>query len=646
MTDKLAAALQLAERGFRVFPLAINGKVPAIDGNWRVVATSDAEKVRNLWTCPIFDSVMDYNIGIAVDERTVVLDVDVRDGKQGAKNLAAWEAINGELPATYEVRTASGGRHLYFECDDSRGFPKELVRHVDIKGHGGFVVGPGSEIDGKRYVVRSGTASVGALPENAACLAGKAPRERVATTASPAVVLVDPDAPTAIARAREWLERHAPDHGTYAVAARVKDFGVSEQAALDLLMDHWPPAAAKGEEHVAFRVANAYRYGQNAVGVASAEAEFEAVEIDRKPAPKRRGLYYVRWRDASADVEQPYLIDDVMDLGGMVVTYGDSNTGKSYVVLDQAFHIATGRAWNGHKVRGGLVAYVAAEGGRGFMKRIDAFRRHYGAPDVPFALIPCPVDLHSAEGDTGRLIRLIRDAEADFGQKCVLIVLDTLARVMVGGDESAAVDMGKFVGHSDRLRAATGATVNIIHHTGKDTSKGARGSSALRAATDTEIEVGGNAVTVRKQRDLAPIDPARFALRSVEVGQRSDGKTITACVVEWIAESEFDRKVSPLAKQFLGILDRLIVERMEAIGGEEEPDKADIAVTWSDWEKAGKTSLKGVRGKSINRTALFGLRLELSESGLIERVGKYQWVTVDCPNCPISPSTPVSAQSN
>src|SRR5262249_42898516 len=115
------------------------------------------------------------------------------------------------------------------------------------------------------------------LPKFIQELRSATPRIRIA---EPTVALVDVDSPSAVARAVDWLSTKAPDHGTYSVAARVKDFGISEDTCVELLMEHWPPAEAKGIEHITFRVQNAYRYGQNAPGIASAEAEFDAVEVD------------------------------------------------------------------------------------------------------------------------------------------------------------------------------------------------------------------------------------------------------------------------------------------------------------------------------------------------------------------------------
>jgi len=628
--SKLQSALRLSKQGFRVFPLVPNGKIPAITGDWQEVATRDPAKIERLWTDPVFGTEQDYNIGIALDRDVIVVDVDTRDGKKGDESLRLWEACNEQLPETYTVTTASGGQHRYFSVDDSSGFPKELCKHVDLKGYGGYVVAPGSTIGGNGYVgVRSEMRPLPAVGIAVDRVARDAKRKNSSGNA-----LSELDTPDAIKRATAYLAT-APDSGTFKVACRVKDFGISQETALELMAEHWQGASSREHDHIAFRVENAYRYGQSPPGIASPEAEFEAVE----PAPaagtaQRRGLYAIRWVDDKPELDRPYLIDEVMDSGAMAVTYGDSNVGKTFVVLDQAFHIAAGRDWNGHKVRPGLVVYVASEGGKGFSKRIEAYKRHYGVKDIPFSLVPCPIDLHATgdANDTGRLIRLIRGEEAHFGQKCALIVVDTLARAMGGGDENTSVDMGLMVGHCDRLRAATGAAINLIHHTGKDKSKGARGSSALRAATDTEIEIDDGLLSIQKQRDMGKADDMRFELDSIEIGARTDGRPVSACVVRWVAVTEFEERLSSAAKGMLDVFDRLIEARTAEIEEDESlsnADKADllkrVKVPWDSWQMSVLSCQKGPRGKKLNRTALYPLRQELSDSGLVAKDAKNQW---------------------
>jgi RecA-family ATPase len=93
------------------------------------------------------------------------------------------------------------------------------------------------------------------------------------------------------------------------------------------------------------------------------------------------------------------------------------------------------------------------------------------------------------------LIDLIAEVARQTDKRVVLVVIDTLARAMAGGNENASEDMGAFVRNVDRVRSATSAHTMIVHHSGKNKAAGARGHSSLRAATDTEIEIDQRIVT-------------------------------------------------------------------------------------------------------------------------------------------------------
>lgn len=635
MASKLQSALTLAQQGYRVFPLAINGKTPAIEGNWRKIATTDPAKIESFWRCPVMETELDYNIGIALDRTTLVVDIDVRDGKQGTKQLALLEALYEPLPPTFTVESASGGEHRYYTVEDSGAFANKLAEHIDLKGEGGYVVAEGSEIEGRPYRARDeGARATQLLPQwvRDHAPAGRRKDRNSLDGSDHGKPVVQLDLPDAISRATRFLQSNAPDGGTFKVAARVKDFGLSPEQSIETIIEHWPGAAGKSYEHIADRVHHAFRYGQNAPGIASPEAEFEAVEIDLKPPPKRKGLYFTSWPDTVVEAERPYLIDGVLEAGSMIVTYGDSNTGKTFVSLDQAYHIAAGKLWNGHKVKSGPVVYVASEGGPGFAKRVEALKRHFGPADVPFYTVPCLVDLYSDNGSTGSLIKLVREVEALAGGKCVLIVIDTLARAMGGGDENTSTDMGRFVANCDRIRAATGAALNIVHHTGKDKAKGARGSSSLRAATDTEIEIDAGTLTMTKQRDGGMAEGLRFRLLPVEVACREDGAAVTSCVVEWLAVNEFSDEVSPLAAEMFGVLERLMAAKRDEIAEAEdipETDKASkieqAAIPWKEWESALTQDLRGPRGKTLRRTHLYPLRQELVDTGRIVKTKHNEW---------------------
>jgi hypothetical protein len=132
-----------------------------------------------------------------------------------------------------------------------------------------------------------------------------------------------------------------------------------------------------------------------------------------------------------------------------------------------------------------------------------------------------------------KLIVTIRAADLE---PLALLIVDTASRALAGGNENAPDDMGALVRSVDRLRDELHCHVVLVHHTGKDQSRGARGHSLLRAAVDTEIEVirwsDISSATITKQRDGISGERISFRLRQVVLGQDEDGDPVTSCVVE------------------------------------------------------------------------------------------------------------------
>jgi hypothetical protein len=205
--------------------------------------------------------------------------------------------------------------------------------------------------------------------------------------------------------------------------------------------------------------------------------------------------------------------------------------------------IAAGEAMAGCRVSRARVVYVVAEGGRGAAKRVAALRGRLGAgADGWFLLIVSPVNLLDARADLPALVERLRGVEGGAG----LVVVDTLSRAMAGGDENASTDMGALVKNLDAIRAATGAHVMAIHHSGKDRAKGARGHSLLRAATDTEIEVEDGKIVATKQRDIEARASLVFHLEGVTVGTDDEGRVISSAVA-CIAQEGQEAPREPIA---------------------------------------------------------------------------------------------------
>lgn len=295
-------------------------------------------------------------------------------------------------------------------------------------------------------------------------------------------------------------------------------------------------------------------------------------------------------RDALGASAAP-LIKGLLDQGAMTVLYGESNAGKTFVAMDMAFHIAAGLQWAGRRVAQLPVLYIAAEGGQGARKRAAAIAARYAEPasSAAFHYLLHPINLLRADADLPKLVASIRECGVTFG----MIVVDTLSRAMSGGDENSSVDMGAMVKHLDALRSATRAHVLVVHHSGKDRARGARGHSLLRAATDTEIEVADRQISVTKQRDLDGAWSSAFVLDVVTLGVDSDGDPVSSCVVKLVdAGSSVALASVPTAgeRDILGA-----IEELEGFNDEDEEGVSAVSLAKFMVDRGDNMSVNAVR---------------------------------------------------
>jgi putative DNA primase/helicase len=230
------------------------------------------------------------------------------------------------------------------------------------------------------------------------------------------------------------------------------------------------------------------------------------------------------------------LIEGVLTSGDGSVLYGDSNSGKTFFVIDMAAAVARGVNWMGKRTEPGLVVYLAAESPASVRGRLQAYQKHHDCKVPNFAIVQSPIDLFDGDADTNRVITLVHQLERQRGQKVRMIVGDTLARLSAGANENAGQDMGLVVRRFDRIRTECKAHFLLIHHSGKAAAAGARGWSGIRAAVDTEIEISdspsGRCVEITKQRDLpSKGDRIGFRLDVVTLGHTKWGEAATSCVV-------------------------------------------------------------------------------------------------------------------
>ena len=287
----------------------------------------------------------------------------------------------------------------------------------------------------------------------------------------------------------------------------------------------------------------------------------QSSKADENRSRKAPPLKIIHWSKLHELPKRRYLIKGILDEGASSVVYGASNSGKTFFALDIACHIALGWQWRNNKIKQGSVIYIAGEGGLGISERLEAFRKHHELENrygdihvVPQALI-----LTGENDYPESFINLVKDIP---NKK--LIIIDTLARSMGNGDENFAGDVGQFVQNCDKIRLQTKAHVMVIHHTGKDESKGARGSSALKAAIDTEIQItqedGIIKGEVKKQRDGKTGYEMHFELREYEVDKDEDGDPVNSCALFDIDVEAKKGRLRGQAIQAFQVLCNLILE--------------------------------------------------------------------------------------
>lgn len=269
----------------------------------------------------------------------------------------------------------------------------------------------------------------------------------------------------------------------------------------------------------------------------------ETGEIVEERPP--RTITYELAKDIQPNLDVNDFVQDILGEEQFSVVYGESNCGKTFFISDLCFHVAHGTEYCGKRVEQGAVVYVSLEGARGFKQRIHAHRIHNMIldKDMPMAVIGSQIDFLNPEGNIAEFIEVLEEIAEKIG-KIKLIVVDTLARAISGGDENSGQDMGMLVKHADTIKEYVGAHICFVHHSGKNRALGSRGHSSLRAAVDTEIEIHReedaehSTIKFVKQREMEMIDDMFFKIKPVVLGMNKYEEEVTSCVVQHIDKPE------------------------------------------------------------------------------------------------------------
>jgi hypothetical protein len=235
-----------------------------------------------------------------------------------------------------------------------------------------------------------------------------------------------------------------------------------------------------------------------------------------------------------------WTIRDILESDSLVVLFGDPESGKSFMAMDWAACVATGRPWNGFKVKQGPVLYINGEGRNGVNRRFTAWAIANQCPLTESPLFMSTMTTALTDSiSRAEIEAVVAEFVRTYGEPR-LVIIDTLARNFGPGDENSTQDMTVAVATCDAIRELTHATVALVHHSGHGDKNRARGSIVLKGAADAEyrmarMESGDTTMEAVKMKDAAKPQPMSFRFAEVELGVQDDeGREVTSAVLKRI----------------------------------------------------------------------------------------------------------------
>ena len=342
-----------------------------------------------------------------------------------------------------------------------------------------------------------------------------------------------------------------------------------------------------------------------------AELDHLAISTDRQCPLKFK---YRLLRDLSPDPPaKPSIIKGVIVRGETSAWIAPPGGMKSALLCELAFAVASRADWHGYRAKqSGAVVYFALERADLTNRRLTAYlaRCSEDAERPPVAVVSAMIDLMN-EATVKELVASIRAIEQDTGESVVLVIFDTFAKLIAagGGDENLARDHGKVFANLQRLKNEVGCHVALIGHTGKEESRGARGSNALLGDVDLMVTISGDIIktaTVTKAND-APEGPLfRFKSEMHDFGKDQDGDPIT---VNIISADEVQHHVAPSNEPKLKPNQQTVFAILHAAGG--------AGLTLEEWNAQAKEAGIGLKRKAD----LTDIRNALLSKGIIRQYG-------------------------
>lgn len=260
--------------------------------------------------------------------------------------------------------------------------------------------------------------------------------------------------------------------------------------------------------------------------------DLEASGDDEDAKPKKEPRFVPIRVDEWVQRPPPeWLIHGVLPCAEIAMMFGDPGSGKSFLALDMSMAVAGGGDWRDLATRQGPVLWIAAEAAGSVRNRALAYARFH---DIPIQDLDLWIVGDTPSFNDVNQVRELAKHAKKIGPK--LIVVDTMTAASGGANENSGEDMAVILAACRALHKITGGLIMLIHHSGKDKSRGARGWSGLKGAMQTEIEVtheetGERKAKIVKQRDGEQDIEYSFRLAPVSLPD-FDGVPQDSCAVD------------------------------------------------------------------------------------------------------------------
>jgi hypothetical protein len=288
-----------------------------------------------------------------------------------------------------------------------------------------------------------------------------------------------------------------------------------------------------------------------------------------------------------------WLIKGVIARGETSSWIAPPGRGKSALHSDISVHLAADINWRGHLTKGKVgVVYFAFERADLGKRRNAAYAKRLNLKGLPIAIASQIINLMDPSC-VNVILATIRAAEERFGLPVGYIVIDTFAKGIAagGGDEDKARDQNKCLTNLRRLHEKADLHIAIVGHTGKDETKGSRGSNAHPADADVQVQIFGDEIKsarVIKGNDQPEGELTAFKLESAELGLDEDGDPVTTAI---LSNQLFDggaqkpgAKLSDRQKLALEALTEATLSRGRNPPGEFQLPASIQVVTADEWK--------------------------------------------------------------